>query len=678
MNTWKLAFTNIKKSISDYLVYFITLILGVALFYIFNAIGDQALVEDISKSGYNMIKTMSSMLTGATVGVAIVLGFLIIYANNFLIRRRKKEFGIYLLLGMGKKQVSKILFCETLIAGLFSLGVGLALGVLGSQYLSILVARSFDADLSAYHFTFSVGALVKTVICFAVMNLIVLVFHAANITRYQLVDLLAAGKKNESSVVEKPVRSIIFFVISAAALIYAYIRVGFFTEYMGKMETAGIIVVGFIANMILFRSLSGFLLEMLRRSKGFYFQNLRSFVTRQFCASIGSSSFSMGIICLMLFVTIATFSAGFSMADVFQGNIREKTPVDFSIRRDDGIKVSEWFEQEGDPVDEWAKDGYVEVPVYASKVLLFPDVMGSFVQALREQFPLAIFWKEPAEFMKLSDFNRLMRVYGQEEQTLGAQEYISVCDFVMLADFRTKAMQEGTEIVIGGVTLHPAVSECIDEYLMMSGINAEFGMIIVPDEVIENAGDEVMPYEYIMAGDFIVSGKKAKIEKEDWLNDLVTSGNIGEYVQNLGNQHLHVGTKNSIRESNNGMTMMVTFLVIYVGTVFLIASAAILALKALSDSIDSQGRYEILKKLGCDRKMLHRALGMQIGVYFLAPLFVAAIHSLFGLRFVSYSLSFFLPKGITYGILVTSCLLLVLYGSYMFATIRSTEKIVGF
>ena len=677
MNVWKLAFTNIKKSMSDYLVYFITLILGVALFYVFNAIGDQALVDDISKSGYEMIKMMTSLLTGATVGVAIVLGFLIIYANNFLIRRRKKEFGIYLLLGMGKKQVSKILFCETLIAGLFSLGVGLVLGVLGSQYLSIIVARYFDADLTAYHFTLSPGALVKTAICFAVMNLIVLVFHAANVTRYQLVDLLAAGKKNEINIVEKPVRSVVLFLISASALIYSYVRVAFFMEYMGKLETALILVSGFIANMILFWSLSGFLMEMLRRSEKFYFKNLRAFLTRQFCAGINSSSFSMGIICLMLFVTIATFSAGFSMADVFQGNIREKTPVDFSIRRDDAVKVTDWFEAEGHPVSEWAKEGYAEVTVYASKVLLFPDVMGSNVQALREQFPLAIFWKMPAQFMKLSDYNRLMRVYGQPEQTLGEQEYLSVCDFVMMASFRTKAMEEGTEVVIGGVTLHPAVSECIDSYLMMSGINAEFGMIIVPDEVIENAGDEVMPNEYILAGDFLVSGKKAKMEKEEWLNDLVTNGSVEEYVQNLGNQHLYVGTKYSIREANNGMTMMVTFLVIYVGTVFLIASAAILALKALSDSIDSQGRYEILKKLGCDRKMLHRALAMQIGVYFLAPLLVAVIHSAFGLRFVSYVLSFYLPKGIGYGILVTSCLLLVLYGSYMFATIRSSEKIVG-
>ena len=677
MNTWKLALTNIKKSVNDYLVYFITLILGVALFYVFNAIGDQALVNEISQSGYEMIKTMMSLLTGATVGVAIVLGFLIIYANNFLIRRRKKEFGIYLLLGMGKKQVSKILFSETLIAGLTSLGIGLGLGILGSQFLSIVVGNFLDADLSAYRFTFSVGALLKTVICFAVMNLIVLFFHAANISRYQLVDLLAAGKKNEVNIVEKPIRSMIFFVLSATVLIYAYVRVGFFTEELGKTETALLIVAGFFANMILFWSLSGFLLEMLRRCKGFYFKNLRAFVARQFCASINSSSFSMGIICLMLFVTIAAFSAGFSMADVFQGAIREKTPVDFSIRRDDAIKVSDWFAKEGNPVSEWAKEGFVEVPIYASKTILFPDVMGSNIQALHEQFPVAIFWKEPAMFIRLSDYNRLMTLYGQPTQTLEAHEYLSVCDFSMMANFRTQAMEEGTEIVIGGTTLHPAQGGCLDSYLMMSGINAELGTILVADEVIDNAGEEMVAQSYIMAGDFSVVGKKAKMEKEDWLNKLVTNGSLEEFIDNLGNQKMSVGTKNSIREANNGMTMMVTFLVIYVGTVFLIASAAILALKALSDSIDSQGKYEILKKLGCDNKMLHRALTMQIGVYFMAPMLIAAIHSAFGLRFVSYALSFYLSKGIGYGILVTTCLLLALYGGYMLATIRSSRKIVG-
>ena len=676
MNTWKLAFTNIKKSVSDYLVYFITLIIGVALFYVFNAIGDQALVNDMSQSGYNIVKTMIGVLTGATVGVAVVLGFLIIYANNFLIRRRKKEFGIYLLLGMGKRQVSRILFCETLLAGMLSLAIGLVFGILGSQYLSIIVGKFFDADLSAYHFTFSVEALVKTILCFVVMNVIVLIFHAAHITRYQLVDLLAAGKKNEKNVVEKPIRSVLFFLLAAAVLSYAYVRVGFFAKDLGKTETAGLILAGFCANMLLFWSLSGFLLEMLRRCKGFYFKNLRAFVSRQFCSSINSSSFSMGIICLMLFVTIATFSAGFSMADVFQGAIREKTPVDFSIRREDGISVSEWFESIGEPAAQWAKDDFVEVPVYASKTLHFADVMGSCVDELHLQFPVAVFWNDPASLMRLSDYNRLMKRYGQPEQTLGEDEYLSVCNFLTMADYRSMAMEEDTRITIGGNALHPATTECIDSYLLMSGMSAELGTIIVPDAVIDNA-DDVLAWHYVMAGDFQASGKKAKMEKEDWLNELVNGGGVEEYVQNLGSQKMTVGTRYGIREANNGLTMMVTFLVVYVGTVFLIASAAILALKALSDSIDSQGKYEILKKLGCDRKMLHRALAVQISVYFLAPMLIAALHSVFGLRFVSFALSFYLNKGIGYGVLVTSCLLLVLYGGYMLATIRSSEKIVG-
>ncbi|MBP5732568.1 MAG: FtsX-like permease family protein, partial [Lachnospiraceae bacterium] len=227
MNTWKLAFTNMKKSVSDYVVYFITLIFGVAIFYIFNAIGDQALINDLSESGYEIVQTMISLLTGASIGVALVLGFLIIYANNFLIRRRKKEFGIYLLLGMGKKQVSRILFCETLIAGLISLGVGLAVGILGSQFLSFLVGNFFDADLSQYQFRFSLMATIKTVISFVVMNLVVLLFHAATITKYQLVDLLSAGKKPETNIVSGSWVNLVLFVLSAAALGYAYYRVGF-------------------------------------------------------------------------------------------------------------------------------------------------------------------------------------------------------------------------------------------------------------------------------------------------------------------------------------------------------------------------------------------------------------------------------------------------------------------
>lgn len=678
MNTWKLAFTNMKKSASDYVVYFITLILGVAIFYIFNAIGDQALVNDLTDSGYEVIKMMTSLLTGASIGVAFVLGFLIIYANNFLIRRRKKEFGIYLLLGMGKKQVSRILFCETVLAGLLSLGIGLCVGILGSQFLSFLVGNFFDADLSGYQFRFSLAATLKTMISFVVMNFVVLIFHTGIISKYRLVDLLSAGKKPETNIVSGSAINLILFLASVMALGYAYYRVGFCSDQVNFNEMIRLILLGIVANMILFRSLAGFLMEVFRKLKGFYFRNLNAFVLRQFCSGLRSSSITMGIICLMLFATILSFVTGFSMANQFQGSAREKTPVDFSLQRDDGVKVSQYLEQMGLPMDDWAKPGYVEVSVYAHQELAFEETVGGFIKELKEQFPLAIFWGYPAQFISVSDYNRLMKVYGQKEAELSGDEYLVACTYEIFCEAYNESMQEGLEIPVGSHVLKPGAPNCRNQFLMMSGISMDTGTIIVSDEVAASAVEEgiFVSANYIAAGDYKAHGKQERKEMDNRLNKLAYGDDKMEYAMNIADHHLMVGTKIAIRESNNGLAMMVTFLVTYVGVVFLLSSAAILSLKALAESVDSQGRYDVLKKLGCGKKTLRHALLAQIGIFFLLPMCVAAVHSIFGVRFAQASLQALLSIEAGYGILVTSIVMLVLYGGYMLAAVRSSQKIV--
>ena len=680
MNTWKLAITNMKKSVGDYVVYFITLILGVAIFYIFNAIGDQALVGDLTSSGYEMIKTLITLLTGASVGVAFVLGFLIVYANNFLIRRRKKEFGIYLLLGMGKRQVSAILFCETLIAGLLSLGIGLGVGILGSQFLSILVGNFFEADLSGYRFSFSIMAAVKTVISFVVMNVVVLLFHAATITKYQLVDLLQAGKKPETNIVGGSLRSVILFVLSVVVLGYAYYRVGFCPGDIRRNEMFALILGGAVANMVFFVSLAGFLMEVLRKPKGFYLRKLNAFVIRQFCAGLSSSAITMGIICLMLFATILSFVVGFSMANEFQGSARERTPLDFSIQRTDGVKVSDYFERMGTPMSEWAKDGYVEVPIYAHRSMTFTDTVGGFIKELKEQFPMAIFWNDPAQFMALSDYNRLMRKYGEPEAWLERGSYLTACTVQVVAQSRNEALRDGVEIVLGDLKLKPASSECLDTYLFMSTLNMDFGTIIIADEDLAKAREEGILVDYITiaAGDYQVSAKQEKAKLDNWLNQGVSGLSVegSQFVGGTADPNMMVATKIAIRESNNGLAMILTFLVTYVGVVFLLASAAILSLKALSESVDSQERYAILKKLGADGKMLRQALFAQISVFFLLPMLVAALHSLFGLQMVKEMLMNLMAVEAGYGVAVTVAVMVVLYGGYMLAAIKSSEKIV--
>lgn len=168
---FKLSIKNMRKTIKDFAIYFLTLVLGVAIFYMFNSLDSQEAMMQVSSSTRELIKLMITMLGFVSVFVAVILGLLIVYANNFLINRRKKEFGTYMMLGMSKGQISRILLIETIFVGIISLIVGLVIGVFASQFMSVLVGKLFAADMSKFEFVFSKDACIKTCIYFAVMHI---------------------------------------------------------------------------------------------------------------------------------------------------------------------------------------------------------------------------------------------------------------------------------------------------------------------------------------------------------------------------------------------------------------------------------------------------------------------------------------------------------------------------
>ncbi|MBO6007013.1 MAG: FtsX-like permease family protein, partial [Lachnospiraceae bacterium] len=215
MRSFDIALGNIKKSRSDYSIYFFTLILGVTIFYMFNAVGTQGIMKEAMGSSNTAVQNFVRIIGMVSIAVAIIFGLLIIYANNFLIKRRKKEFGIYMLLGMSSSRVSRILLYETCIVGFFSLVIGIAFGVIASQCLSVIVAKMFVMDLSDFRFDISGKALVMTFLCFIGIYIVVFLLNNRSVRKNKLIDLLTAAKKSEKTVLKNTGFSVILFVISA-------------------------------------------------------------------------------------------------------------------------------------------------------------------------------------------------------------------------------------------------------------------------------------------------------------------------------------------------------------------------------------------------------------------------------------------------------------------------------
>ena len=332
----KLAFRNVRKSIGDYTVYFLTLTFGIIVFYAFNSIDAQQAMMDISAS-----ENMNAQLTVAVMGylsvfISFVLGFLILYANNFLIRRRKKELGIYMTLGMGKGKVSFVFIMETLLVGLFSLALGLLLGVLVSQGMSFLTAKLFEANLEIYHFIFSPAALIKTVLYFGVIFLFVMIFNVWSISRHKLIDLIHAHQQVERPRVRNLGLSLLLVVLGCACVGYAYYQVlslGLMLSFASGMLALEILL-GCVGTFLLFAGGSGIALRLSGRNARRYYKKLNLFVSRQLTSKINSTHTSMSVISLMLFFTIVIFTLSTGLSSALNQNLENTTLYDISFTQD--------------------------------------------------------------------------------------------------------------------------------------------------------------------------------------------------------------------------------------------------------------------------------------------------------------------------------------------------------
>lgn len=683
MMLFKLSLKNITKSIKDYAIYFFTLVLGVAIFYVFNAIDSQTVMLNVSSSKYEVIKLMTTILGGVSVFVSFILGFLIIYASRFLIKRRNKEFGIYLTLGMSKRKISLILFFETLIIGVISLGVGLALGTVLSQLMSILVANMFEADLTKFQFTFSSSAALKALLYFSIMYLIVMIFNTIIVNKCKLIDLLHGNKKSEKVKLKNPIICTVVFIIAVIALSYAYYLVtdGFGTSPL--MNTIrGIllpIALGCVSTFLIFWSLSGLILKIVMHLKKYYYKGLNSFTVRQISSKINTTVFSMTIICLMLFFTICIFSSALSIKNSLSGNLKDLAPVDIQFSKLQELSDEEEESFSKDIIEDYnttAKDtlqrldvykylkDVVDINTYRVEEITLKDSFGDQIEQIGKDYPF-LAYQDKETLIKLSDYNRLAKLYNKKELTLKDNEYVIIANYNMMAGIRNIALKNNTKLTINSKDYYPKYQECQDGFIELSGSSTNTGVIILPDNALEG----IHPYKNILAANYQADTKE---EKED----------IEETVSTIMNNHfnkdtlLTYNTKIDIYASSIGLGAMVTFVGLYLGIIFLISSAAILALKELSESTDNKERFNMLRKIGTDEKMINKALFNQIAVFFLFPLLLAIIHSIFGIEFANYILKTMGTESLLSSIILTAVFLVVIYGGYFLVTYYCSKTII--
>ena len=674
----KLSLKNISKSIKDYAIYFFTIVLGVAIFYVFNAIDDQTVMMNLSTSTSEVIKLMTNILSGVSVFVSFILAFLIIYASRFLIKRRNKEFGIYLTLGMSKRKISLVLFLETLSIGILSLGVGLGLGFLLSQLMSIVVANSFDANLTKFRFVFSKSACIKTLIYFSIMYFLVMIFNTISVSKCKLIDLINSSKTSEQVKLKNPYICTIVFIISCIALGYAYYLVTGGVSQMSNVDKIFLpIGLGCVSTFFIFWSLSGLLLKIFMSMKGVYYKGLNSFTLRQFSSKINTNVFSMTIICLMLFITICVLSSSLSMKIAMSNNLKKLAPADIQIGKfinvddeyyneeqvkDSGISIASTLENLGYDINSNLKD-VVEVGIYRTDSVTLKDTIGSFYDIAKDKYPLMMY-ERLEKLVKISDYNKIAKLFNLAEQTLDNDEYLVVINYAEYKVFRSAGLKANTVLNINGKSYYPKYDNYIEGFIAMNATYSNMGFIVVPDDALLESQKD---YAYLTAN-YNTESKDEKIKKEEELRKLCK--------ENEATTVIDFDSKMTIHENSINLGAMVTFIGLYLGLIFLISCAAILALKELSESSDNVKKFQMLRKIGVDEKEINKALFKQIGIFFMFPLVIAIIHSIFGIKFCSFILSAFGGETLLSSISSVAIFIIIIYGGYFLMTYICSKNII--
>ena len=687
----KIALGNVRRSLRDFSIFFLTIAFGVCVFYAFGSITEQNAAVALSQDERETVQVLADMLSGVSVLVVIIFGFLVVYANRFLIRRRKREFGIYLTLGMDLSRVSLIVIMETLIVGLGALVVGLVCGFGLSQLMMYVTARLFETTITKFTLVFSPAACLSTVLCFAGIFLVSLVFNVSSIARYKLIDLINADRVSEKVKIRSLPVSVLLFVASLVLIGVAYwvlLKWGMLSEGPYFAIATGLVTVG---TLLFFFSISGFLLRLVQSSKRVYLSGLNMFVLRQLNSRVNTAWLSISLVCAMLFIAICGVCTGFSVATSFNEAVSTGTTFDASlISYPDGISSR----PEHPVAEEYGYDAAAklreDIPTWDSMVrastqvdLFAPagddegisvqwlmdhtDYDGSSLtmQALRESAGS----DNQVEFVRVSQFNALREMVGKEPLELGADECVFWNNTGSLSDFFRAVAEQNPTLTVFGRELAFADQKVVEDPLNDSTSGTVAGVLVVPDDAIPaNAVRGMSVVNVMYAGEradvepAFVQALKAAYGENTWSPQVAEAWPVWNYT-----------TAEGLLAQTNGTTVTVTYLAIYIGVILLVSCASVLALQQLSEAADNVGRYRVFSELGAERSLVHRALATQIGIYFLFPLVVAVCHAAVALSVVNDIVALLTGYQIGEALVVTVGFVLVLYGGY-FAVTYATSR----
>lgn len=637
----KIAIKNVKRSFKDYIVYFLTLMLSVSIFFVFNSIDSPSPALAISDSQRQLIDIFGKAISGLSIFISIVLGFLIVYANGFMIKRRKKEFGTYLLLGMSKKKVSLILTIETLIVGLSSLAAGLIVGTFASQFMTNLIAKQLEISLDKFLFTFSFSTCIETIISFGIIFLAVMVFNIFSLSRCKLINLLYASKFNQKLKIKKLWLTVTLFIISIIMLGTSYYTIlntpdNVLDSSYKALKFVSICTISIcIGIFLLFMSLSELLLKISQKNKKLYYKNLNIFNFKQINSKINSTHLSMTIVSLLMIVALITMPIINMYSDIVNKETDALYPADVYISTcsldnlDGNIGIQdpeETLREKGVNIEELNSLFSHKTEYTYADVNCLTDTNSNpyFEEFCKNSLRISTYIKE-------TDYNKVV-----SDLNIGNELHLNDNEFsVAINTSNIKDIDHNIDSLVKYIKfdLEQTAKENIKfkslENLSTNPMLNNSAFVIVSDNF---AAKNLKYYSPTIIG-YLKPDKKDSNLK---LEEVLSKGNIKlqkpESFQ-LDNHECFIEASSRISYLSENKIIMFFAIAIgaYIGIIFLLAGVTVLAIQQLSEASDNNKRYLLLKKLGVSNSSIRKAVLFQVSTYFLIPLAVAIINAIFGI-----------------------------------------------
>ena len=639
----KLSFRNAKRQAKDYCIYFITVIISVALMFSFNSIATSNDISELS----SYMASFSKAISGISILIVLVMAWLINYCMRFMLEKRSKEFGTYQILGIEKKSISNIFTLENIMIGGIAFIIGIALGTFIYQILTSIIMNLFNQPYQI-EISFNIKAVGMTAIYFFGIFALVLLNCRRKIKKTKVYDLLYASKKNENNMIKNAKGNVILFTLSIALLVGAILINN--NEFTNASNMIGrnifIAIIMLIVGIYLFYiSISSFIVKRYLNNKSRKYKKDNMFLYRNLTSKINTMSLSLGTIALMFTIILIGGNVALLMNNMINNEIEMGYPYEIMISTADGdfSKYKEYIEK-----NTKVKDMY-EYRLYNIKEIGLSTAF--------EKTPFkGTIDKEIDSVLSLTDYNKLREILGYEKVDLQDDEIMINCLKTAKGGLE-KYTKENDKTKIVGKDVK--IKEIRSENIAQVGFNGSYYAIIVPDSLIpliekedqrlrdkndnnstivteqEDGADKI--YYLDFAYNFVATTENMTDEKfyKELSNYIIKqereiAGEVNGEEQNYNIEIslANVQTKGERMSQTKSFYTIMSFLAFYVALIFVMATATLLAIQQLSDSEKYKYRYELLRKLGVDELQINRTIFKQLLFYFAIPMVLPVIISI--------------------------------------------------